>query len=504
MGEKYQALVKHLSEISNLGNVGSLLAWDMRTKMPPAGVKARGAQLATVARIRHEMLTSDETARLIEDAAAEVDGADYDSDEASMVRVAQHDYESATKLPSDFVAELQALASEGQSIWAKARANSDFSAFEPTLARMIDLKLREAELRGYEDHPYDALLNQFEPGMKTSEVKAIFDAHKPALIDLVTAISEQEDSVDDSCLHQPFDIDKQREFGLEMVKQIGFDFERGRQDETVHPFAISFARNDVRITTRFNPNFLNPALFGLMHEAGHGMHAQGYAESIDGTPLGSFGGSMSLGVAESQSRTWENLVGRSRGFWGWAYPQLQATFPDQLGDVDVETFYRAINKVQRSFIRVEADEVTYNLHIMVRLEMEIDILSGHLRVSDLPDAWNSKFNDYLGITPPDDAQGILQDVHWSSGGIGYFPTYALGNLLGVQYYNQAVAINPQIPDEIASGKFDTLLSWQNKHIHQHGRKFNAAEITQRATGGKIDPQPFVSYLQHKYSAIYDV
>jgi carboxypeptidase Taq len=492
-----------MQDIDNLGTARSLLAWDQRTQMPPQGAGVRAGQIATLSRIYHEMFTSETTARLIEEAANEVNGADYESDEASLIRLVQRDYEDATKLPTDFVKRMSELTSRGQQVWAKARAEKDFVQFQPVLEQLIDMTLEEAALRGYDDHPYDALLDQFDRDLKTADVKAIFDTHKPALIDLIAAVSEQQDRVDDSCLHQHFDIDQQRAFALDVVKAFGFDFERGRQDTTVHPFAMSMSRYDTRITTRFNDDFLNPALFGMMHEAGHGMHGQGFSDEIDCTPLAGGGArGYSMSVAESQSRTWENLVGRSRGFWQWAFPKLQAAFPGQFDDVDLDTFYGAVNRVQPSLIRVEADEATYNLHIMVRFELELELVSGSLKVADLPDAWNAKYQDFLGIIPPDAALGVLQDVHWSSGAIGYFPTYALGNLLAVQYYNKALQDHPSIPDEIAAGKFDTLLKWQTEHIHQHGRKFNADEMTRRVTGEGMQSQDYIAYLQAKYSDIY--
>jgi carboxypeptidase Taq len=501
MAEKYQALLNHLREVTNVQNAAGVLDWDLQTQMPPGGAGARAAQLATLARIQHEMFTSDTTAQLLEAAANELNGADYDSDEASLVRVTQLDYEDEVKLPADFVAEEsreQALAHE---VWAKARQDDNFRSFQPTLEKIIELAIQRAEYMGYAEQPYDALLNRYERGITTSQVKQIFDTHKPALVALIAAISKNADRVNDSVLHQPFDIDKQREFALDVVKRYGFDFNRGRQDIAVHPFATHFSKNDVRITTRFLPDFLNPALFGMMHEAGHGMYEQGVGASLDGTPLG---GGTSLGVHESQSRMWENIVGRSKPFWNWALPKLKAIFPDQLGNVNLDTFYKAINIVKPSYIRVEADESTYNLHIMLRFELESELIAGKVKAADLPEEWNDRFETFLGITPPSDKLGVLQDIHWSAGLIGYFPTYALGNLLSAQYYNKAVQDNPAIPDDIASGKFDTLLTWLNKNIHQHGRKFTADELTRRITGESIQSRDYIAYLQAKFGEIYDI
>ncbi len=300
-------------------------------------------------------------------------------------------------------------------------------------------------------------------------------------------------------LHQRFDIPKQRAFGVMVVSAYGYDFNRGREDEVVHPFCTTFSQGDVRITTRFNPDFFNPALFGTMHESGHAMYEQGVDPSLEGTPLSR---GTSLGVHESQSRMWENFVGRSKPFWNWAFPKLQDTFPDQFKGVNADQFYRAINKVQPSYIRVEADEATYNLHIMLRFELEMDMIAGKIAVNDLPEAWNEMFQAFLGVTPPTDKVGVLQDVHWSNGLIGYFPTYALGNLLAAQYYQKALQDRPSIPDDIANGKFDTLLGWLRENIHRHGRKFTAEELTQRITGESIDCKYYMQYLQNKYGEIY--
>jgi carboxypeptidase Taq len=365
------------------------------------------------------------------------------------------------------------------------------------------MKREEAALRSGGGDLYDALLGQFDRDLKSAQVRAIFDAHKPALIDLVTRIRDRADRVDDTCLHQHFDIDTQRQLGLEIVQAFGYDLERGRLDVTVHPFASFISRYDARITTRFYENFFNMALFGMMHEAGHAMHAQGFAERLDGTPLANGRtGPMSMSVGESQSRSWENMVGRSRAFWTWAYPKAQAAFPAQFDGVSFDTFFGAINKVQPSLIRVEADEVTYNLHIMARFELEIEVINDRLAVADLPEAWNAKYEELLGITPPDDALGVMQDTHWGSGLFGYFPTYALGNLLGAQYHAQALADHPQIPDELERGKFDTLLHWQNAHIHEPGRKFTADELTRRVCGEGMQADSYVAYLREKYAEIY--
>lgn len=498
MSVKFDELRRHLADIHNLDMAASLLDWDQQVNMPPGGSEARAAQQATLARLRHEMFTSDRTARLIEEAGRELDGAPFESDAASLVRVAARDLELANRLPAAFVSRLAEASSLAQPIWARARAANDFAAFRPTLERMVELKVEEAGLRGYSDHPYDAMLGQYEPGMTTADVDRIFEEHRPALVALIAAIGGKPE-ISEAPLTQGFDLERQRTFGIEMIRALGYDFERGRQDVSVHPFASHFSRNDVRITTRFEKEHLSPALFGMMHEAGHAMYEQGVGAGIAGTPLES---GTSLGVHESQSRLWENIVGRSRGFWNWGYPRLVAAFPAQFAAIDPESFYRAINRVRPSYIRVEADEATYNLHIMVRFGIEKDLMTGALPVADLPKEWNGRFEALLGVRPPDDRHGCLQDVHWSAGYIGYFPAYALGNLLSAQYYAKALRDQPSIPDEIAAGRFSTLLSWLNTNIHQHGRKFTSAELTERVTGEPIQSRDYLAYLTTKFGEIY--
>src|SRR4030095_15577833 len=361
MGEKYRQLAAHLAEVHNLTMVYRILSWDQQVNMPAAGSAARAAQMATIWRLRHELFTSDTTARLLDEAHREVESAPFDSDEASLLRIARREFEAAVKQPAEFVARLAHAKNLATNVWTKARANNDFGAFQPTLERLIELKIEEAELIGYKEHLYDPLLEQVEPGMTTAEVKNIFDGHRPRLTGLITAIGENANKVSDAPLHQDFQIEKQREFALLISKAFGFDYNRGRLDISVHPFEIQFSRDDVRLTTRYYENFLRPALFGTLHETGHGLHAQGFSTSIEGTYLSDLDAG-SGAVAESQSRMWENIVGRSRGFWEWAYPKLQETFPAELAKVGLDTFYRAVNTVRRQFIRVEADEATYDLH----------------------------------------------------------------------------------------------------------------------------------------------
>jgi carboxypeptidase Taq len=500
MGEKYDALLKRLKDVHNIGRAAALLNWDMETQMPPQGAAARGSQLETLSRIHHQMFTAEETAALLAAAKEEVDPDAYDSTETSMVRVVERDLEDATKLPTEFVAEFSALTAKAHHSWKKAREASDFSIFQADLERIVEMSRQRAEYMGYDgDNPYDALLYSYESSLTTADVQVIFDSYRADLVELVAAIAEVKDRVDGDIIRRDFPLEAQRAFSRFISTAVGYDYDRGRIDEAVHPFSTSFSKNDSRITTRFNPQWLNPGLFGTLHESGHSMYEQGVADVLEGTMLGR---GTSLSVHESQSRTWENMVGRSRGFWTWAYPKLVEHFPEVLGGVDVEDFYKAVNAVAPTFIRVDADECTYSLHIMLRFEIEQRMMKGTVAVKDVPELWNSMFTAFFGVTPPDDANGCLQDIHWSMGGIGYFSTYALGSILAVQYYNEAVKQVPSIPTDIENGKFDSLRVWQNENIHAHGRKYDTRELTKRITGSDIDSRPYMTYLQQKFGAIY--
>lgn len=498
MPEQFDQLKARLAEIVDLGAASAVLGWDQQTYMPSGGAEARGRQLATLARLSHEMFTSDITGELLDRAAQAVGDLPADSDEASLVRVARRDYDLARKLPTSLVSELAEHGVRANEAWMRARAAADYPAFVPYLSKTIDLSRQVAEHLGYEEQLYDALLDQFEPGMKTSQIVGLFQQVRAELVPLAQAIAEHQDRVDDAVLHQSFDEAKQEAFGKMVVSRFGYDFTRGRQDRAVHPFATAFSVNDVRITTRFEPDFLNPALFGTMHEAGHGMYEQGISPQIEGTILA---GGASLGMHESQSRLWENVVGRSRDCWQHFYPRLQATFP-QLNQVELETFYRAINKVEPSHVRVEADEVTYNLHIMLRFEMELAFLGGDLPVPEADTVWNEKMGQYLGIKPPNNALGILQDVHWSQGMMGYFPTYSLGNIISGQLWDRINRDHPDVRGEIAQGQFDTLRSWLTEHVYRWGRKLEPNELITRATGEPLHTAPYVRYLKEKYTDIY--
>jgi carboxypeptidase Taq len=482
----------------NLDRVISVLEWDEQVLMPPAGANARGRQLATVGKLSHEIQTAADLGELIEQAAAETSGLPDTSDEASLVRVARRDYEHASRLPSSLVADLARHRVAAFEAWSLARQANDFALFSPHLANTIDLSRRMAEHLGYQEHPYDALLDIHEPDMKASDIRDIFADLKRDLVPLIRRIASSEETVDDSLLRLTYDIERQKAFGEMLATEIGFDFSRGRQDVAVHPFQTTFSRDDVRITTRYNSNDLIDALFSTLHEAGHGLYELGSAPELEQTILA---GGSSSGVHESQSRLWENVVGRSLPFWSRFYPSLKNAFPDALQGVDVERFYRAINKVQPSLIRVDADEVTYNLHVLLRFEMEMDFLEGSYPLTDAPEVWNEKMEAYLGIRPTNDTLGILQDIHWT-GTLGSFPSYTIGNILALQLYDHAQLDLPDLASQIARGQFDSLRSWLTDRVYRHGRKFSPKELIFRVTGEPLQTRSYMSYLHEKFGAMY--
>ncbi len=498
MFEKLTTLKTLLAEVADLDAASAVLSWDQQTYMPPGGSEARGQQLSTLGKIVHEKFTSEEIGALLQDLEQEFAGADPDSDEVRLLKVTRHQYDRATRVPSDFVAEFALVTSKAFDAWVEAKGKSDFAIFRPHLEKIVELNQRYVSFFPPADHPYDILLDQYERGMKTADVKAIFDVLRSQQVELLRAIAARP-QVDDSFLKQPFDEQKQWDFGVQVITAFGYDWERGRQDKSAHPFTTGFGMDDVRITTRFEPDNPTASLFSTMHEAGHALYELGGNRAYARSPLAN---AASLAVHESQSRLWENLVGRSLPFWEHFYPAYQKLFSQALGNVDLDSFYKAINKVEPSFIRVNADEATYNLHIMLRLELEIAMLEGVVRVKDLPEVWNSKMKEYLGIVPPNDAKGVLQDVHWSGGMLGYFSTYALGNLISVQLWKKIESDVPDLEDQIRQGKFDALLGWLRENIHRFGSKYEPQELVLRATGSKIDPAPYLGYLQKKYGAIY--
>jgi len=499
MGEKIKALRERIGEVRDLGAASAVLGWDQQVNMPPGGAQGRAYALATLSKLSHQKAVSDDMGETIEKAEAEAAQLDPDSDDARLVQKAKRDYLKDRKVPNEWVGEFTHVTTLGYQVWEKAREASDFDQFKPELEKIIALRRQYAEFFAPYDHIYDPLLDDYEPGMKTADVKTVFHQLRQEQVALVQATAESGVEIDDAIIHQPFDEEAQWSFGVEVIKAIGYDFERGRQDKSVHPFTTGFNPGDVRITTRIAPKFLNPALFGSIHECGHAMYEQGVNPAYARTPLD---GGASLGFHESQSRMWENMVGRSRAFWNVFYSRLQSYFPEQFGAIDMETFYRAINKVEPSLIRVEADEATYNLHIMLRFELETALMEGSLAVADLPAAWNEKSEQLLGITPPNDKLGVLQDVHWSGGMVGYFPTYALGNLIAAQLWEKILVDIPDLEKHLNTGEFHVLLDWLRTNVHVYGAKYKPMELLERITGDSLQAEPYLRYLKAKFGDVY--
>jgi carboxypeptidase Taq len=499
MSQQYKKFRELVGEVVDLDISANILEWDQQVKMPPGGNEVRALQISTLRKNWHEKLTSEVLLKTLERTKDEISDLDPDSDEVRIVRYMEREITRWHKVPNEWASEFYKQTALAYQAWEEARERSDFDHFKPLLDEIIRLRKAYAEFFAPYDHPYDPLLDYFEPGMKTHQVKAVFDALRPQQVELIRAITDRGAPVDDSVLRQPFDEDKQWEFGEQVIKQLGYDFDRGRQDRSVHPFTTTFGVDDVRITTRFDPTYIGTALFGSMHEAGHAMYSQGMSPNLDRTSLIE---GASYGIHESQSRMMENLIGRSRPFWVALFPKLQDIFPSQLGNVDLDTFYRSINKVEPSLIRVEADEATYNLHIMVRFEIEVALLENKLSTDDLPEVWNSKIKEYLGLTPPNDAQGVLQDIHWSSGYIGYFPTYALGNLMASQFWAKMEEEIPDLVQQVEQASFGELVGWLRENIHQHGAKFEPMELLKRVTGKELTAEPYIRYLTTKYNEIY--
>ncbi len=495
-----EQLKHHLAEIDDLKMAAGVLGWDQQTNMPFGGGEARAHALGTLSRLSHEKFASDETARLLDAAEKETQSLAPDSDEACLIKITRRDYEKSRKLPDEFVASWSRDAILSNEVWRHARGANDFAAFQPHLEKMLDYARRQADYYGFEGHPYDALLDDYEPELKTDEVRAIFAELRAEQVPLVQKLAEQS-APRDEFLARDYAPEKQGEIGMNIVQAFGYDTSRGRLDIAPHPFCTNFGRDDVRITTRYHKNQPAQAIFGIFHEAGHALYEQNTAPSLKRTPLAS---GASMVFHESQSRLWENVVGRSLALWQHFWPQMQAAFPENLKDVSAEEWHRAINRVSPSLIRVEADEVTYNLHIMLRFELEVALVARELEVKDLPEAWRAKMNDFFGVSPHDDKDGVMQDTHWSSGSFGYFPTYALGNLMAAQIWNTALAAHPEIDDEIARGEFGTLKNWLTTNLYQHGRKFLPPELALKVTGQPLAAAPYLHYLKSKYETLYGV
>lgn len=495
MSESYEKFLVHIQQLADVEHAQALLSWDQETYMPPRGTPMRARAQGTLAGLAHEMLVDAQLVGLVRD----LQGKTLEGDEAVNVRETARQQERALKIPGELVVDMTQTASLAHEAWVKAREKADFSIFQPWLEKILDQKRQVADSVGYEGSMYNALLDEYEPYAKTEDIAALFADLRTQLIPLVEGIAASGRRPADGILDRVFDVELQERFGRGVIADMGFDMDAGRLDVAVHPFCSGTSRDDVRLTTRYAEDWMPGSLFGSIHEAGHGLYEQGLPSEAVGVPAGQ---SISLGIHESQSRMWENMVCRSQPFWQHYFPLLQAAFPGVIDDVDLDRFYAAINQVEPSFIRVEADEVTYNLHIALRFEIEVALVEGDLRVDELPEAWNAKMRDYLGITPPNDAQGVLQDVHWSFGGIGYFSTYSLGNLYAAQFFHQAQRDMPDLMEQVAAGQLLGLKEWLNKNIHTRGARLTADQLVREVTGEPLTAQYFVDYLRTKFTPLF--
>ena len=494
MEKKFAELKSRLAEVHDLRRAQELLFWDQTVFMPPGGGPVRGAQLETLDRIAHEKFVSDAIGALLEELRPLEESLDYDSDEASLIRVTRRDWDKARRVPAELAAEMTRAAADGHDVWAKARQDSDFATFLPALERNVELKRRYIECFAPYEDPYDPLLDDYEPGMKTAEVHAVFDDLKRELIPLIAEVAN---GADDAFMRGPFDPAAQHELSLELVRRFGFEDDHFRLDRTVHPFAASSARNDIRLTTRYKEDDLDVALHGDARVRARALRARHRPGARADAALPR----RLLRAARVPEPLWENVVGRSQPFWRWFYPRLQSAFPDALGGVELDRFYRAVNRVRPSYIRVDADEATYNLHIILRFELELEIVNDRIALKDLPEAWNTRFKEYLGIDVPEDRLGILQDVHWSGGGLGYFPTYSLGNIVSLQIWEKVREALPDLEEDFERGEFGRLHEWLRENLYSLGRKYTPQETLERVVGSGIDAGPYVRYLKSKLGAL---
>jgi len=494
--DKFDELLQIVRTVSDLRAAATLLEWDQETYMPKGATEARSRQIATLYSTSHEIFIRDRTGELL-DQLQHSDG-DPMGFQKSLVRVTQRDYSRSRKLTPELVGEIAETTSKAKFAWGKAYHENDFGAFSKHLQKVVDLCIQKAETIGYLDHRYDALLDEYEPGATSAQIKMIFNGLRSSLIPIVQAIQE-DPAPEYDFINYSYDGDIQWDFGMEILRDVGFDFQRGRQDISAHPFSVSFSINDVRLTTRIHERNLVSGLFSSLHEAGHGMYEQGICPELEGTFLAQ---GTSLGIHESQSRLWENQVGRSFAFWKCYYRDLQQRFKNQLGNISLEKFYKSINRVSPSAIRVDADEVTYNLHIMLRYEIEEMLIEGELPVNELPGLWKDKMHEYLGFESQSDTEGVLQDIHWALGAIGYFPTYALGNLMSAQVFSCAKEAISDLENQISMGHFTPLKQWLQTNIYHWGRTLSASEIIDRLTNGEVSAEPWIQYIRSKYGAIY--
>ncbi len=498
----WKSLIEKVTEASTLGSCCLVLHWDQETKMPPEGIEPRGRQLALLAGLTHEKVTSKEVGDLLAECEQMAELTDEPaSDSAVTLKRLRHDYDRATRIPPELVSEEAMLASQAQHHWAEARRNDDFTQFQPYLEQVVDLLRRKAECFGWADggEPWDALAEDYEPGCTAAWVESVFTPLRDRLQGLLDRLMGSSTSPSNAFNELCLPIDKQEAFVTDVASNIGFDFQRGRIDISTHPFCTGFHPKDVRITTRFHENNVNDALGSTMHECGHAIYEQGLRQDQAGLPLGT---SVSLGIHESQSRLWENQVGRSRQFWQWCFPKLSEYFGSDASSLDLDSVYCGANIVRPDFIRVEADEATYNMHIMIRFELERALLKGDLAVADVPTAWAEKYRDYLGIEVPCDSKGCLQDIHWSMVSMGYFPTYTLGNLYSAQFFDAAKREIPGLEDGFAKGEFGPLKTWLNEKIHQQGRRYLPADLCEVVTGAPLSADHLMTYLETKLGEVY--
>ncbi len=495
----YDALLERWGEISDLGRARALLAWDERTMMPSSGSEGRAEQISTLARVRHERLISDRLWELVEELSTPEAGLAPDSLAEATVRVARRECGRARLVPTDLRGEMAAAASRGESAWARARLDDDLDGFLPFLERNIDLRRRYGECFAPYDHPYDPLLEEFEPGLPTALAKRLLERLRAGLVPIVAAVSERSGAIDAGLLAGSYPVEGQRRLLAGLVGRLPLAPGIWRLDPTDHPFATSISHGDIRLTTRYEPEDLSFALFSALHEAGHGIYEAGVPAELRRTPIGH---PTSLAFHESQSRLWENWVGRSRPFLANALPLLEREFPDRFTGVDPEELYRAANRAEPSLIRVEADEVTYNLHIALRFELELALFEGGLEAADLAEAWRERTRSYLGLEVPDEAHGVLQDVHWAAGAFGYFPTYALGNIIAAQLWELAGEELGDLEALIAAGELETLRAWLGERIHRHGARYMPAELAELALGGPMNTEALLGRLRGKYGELY--
>ncbi|MCS7217098.1 MAG: carboxypeptidase M32 [Candidatus Bipolaricaulota bacterium] len=488
-------LKSYVAEMVELQAAAAIAHWDARTYMPERGVETRAKVVGRLSRLAFERVVSPKFGELL--AAAEKELPNASEAERAMVRMGKRDHERARAIPPDFYQRFVELCTKAESVWEKAKAEANFALFRPYLAEIVDMVREMARLIGYKEHPYDALLEEYEPGMTTREVAGILGGLRERLVPFVRELQER-GTPPPPIPAGRYRLPSQKALCTEVLKAIGYDFSAGRLDESAHPFTIGLGPGDTRVTNRYNEAEPFSALYGALHEGGHALYDQGIPPELYWMGLA---GGASYGIHESQSRFWENQIGRSLAFWEFFKPRLARRFRG-FARTSPETIFRMVNKVEPSLIRVEADEVTYNLHICLRFELEVELLEGRLKVEDLPERWNAAMKAYLGVVPPDDAKGVLQDVHWSGGAFGYFPSYALGNLYAAQFMEKLQEAQPNLWDEVRKGQFQNVLSWLRQNIHRYGRMYFPEELCQKVTGEKLSPEPFLRYLREKYALVY--